>query len=63
MLLSDLQTTHWCIAQMAWVLDQGIVGAAGVIVMSPALKACGESTLTMLAGSFIPIHIVLDAYE
>ena len=34
-----------------WVPDQGISGATGANVASPALKACGESASTILAGS------------
>ena len=30
-LVCNLQSTPWCIAQMAWVPDQGISGATGVI--------------------------------
>ena len=46
-----------------WVPDQGISGATGANVASPALKACGESASTILAGSLFHSLMVLDAKE
>ena len=34
-LVCNLQSTPWCIAQMAWVPDQGISGSTGVNVAQP----------------------------